>query len=230
MSEIEGKTIEGLRGAAVQLSDLAISNCTFDNCLLRPQSISGAWNSIRNVALRNVKQKSCSVYTSKIETCSIHNLRVHGRHPLIMWGCVYSETSLSGKIGFIKINRSVGLNEAAETAQPLWDKAMREFYAGVDWALDISNAKFTSSVSFEAVPGDKIRRDPETQVLVTRDGLSKMDWRQLNYGNSGFGVAIDWFLHGSLFDSTVLAARTGGRETRSDIEVLCMLRKHGIAS
>jgi hypothetical protein len=108
---------------------------------------------------------------------------------------------------------------------------MREFYANIDgWALDISEAKFSGSVSFEAVPGHRVRRDPETQVLVTRDILNRSDWQKLEYGNSAFDIAIRWFLDESLFDSVVLAARMGAKDAKNDVAVLSMLREHGIAS
>jgi len=228
--ELKELTITGKRSAGTSFKDLAISDCHFEGCYLSGQRLPGSWTSIRNIHLRNVKNSSCGIETAKFEACYVHNLTRQGKIPLFMWGCVYSEVSLSGKIGAIKMNRSVGAGEAAKADQAAWDRATKDFYAGVDWALDISSAKFAGSVSFEAIPGDKIRRDPETQVLVTRQALADERWRQLDFGRSGFEVAISWFLQESLFDSVVLAARMGSGDAKSDIAVLRLLVDKGFAS
>jgi hypothetical protein len=40
-------------------------------------------------------------------------------------------------------------------------------YADIEWALDISEAVF-SDVDLSYVPGDLVRRGPETQFLIRR--------------------------------------------------------------
>jgi hypothetical protein len=113
--------------------------------------------------------------------------------------------------------------------QQAWDAHVVRFYEATDWALDISDAIFAGGISFEAVPGDKIRRSPETQVLVTRKTLRESDWKALDYGTTAFDIALSWFLDGSLFDSVVLAARTGSKHSKADRAVLSTLRDKGIA-
>jgi len=51
-----------------------------------------------------------------------------------------------------------------------------EKYKEVDWALDIRDAVF-SSAEFFGVPGELIRRDENTQVLLRREAFSRVDWR-----------------------------------------------------
>jgi hypothetical protein len=210
--------------------DFSISDCVFDGCYVRRQSDPGNWTVIRDIALRDITQISCAIDTAIIQDVSLHNLKRQGDSPLFLWGCVFRHVTLSGKISGIKINTSVAIGTAAsEVDQRAWDAHVVEFYEAVDWALDISEASFAGGISFEAIPGDKIRRNPETQVLVARKTLLESDWKALDYGTSAFDIALSWFLDGSLFDSVVLAARTGSKHSKADRTVLSTLRDKGIA-
>jgi hypothetical protein len=51
-------------------------------------------------------------------------------------------------------------------------------YKDVDWALDISEAIF-SDADFYYVPGELIRRDENTQVLLRREDFRDINWREL---------------------------------------------------
>lgn len=165
-----------------------------------------------------------------IEDVSLHNLKRQGNSPLFLWSCVFRHVKVSGKISGVKINRWVTVGTGGSELQGAWDACVKKFYEGTDWALDISEAKFAGGISFEAIPGDKIKRDQETQVMVSRDNLVRSDWRSFNYGSTGFDIALSWFLEDSLFESVVLAARMASKSAKSDIEVLDMLRKEGIAA
>lgn len=229
MQTIREQTIRG-RASGQSFQDFDISGCTFDDCDIPPQSLPGAWTMIRNVVLRDATNINCSIRTAMFDEVALHNLKRHGEGPLFLWCCVFRHVTLSGKISGIKINRAVAVGTyAGEVHQDVWDARVEEFYDSVDWALDIAEAKFGGSVSFEAIPGDKVRRNRETQVLVRREQLMKSDWRALDFGKSAFDISLSWFLSDSLFDSVVLAARTASREFRGDLAVLDMLRNEGIA-
>jgi hypothetical protein len=57
-------------------------------------------------------------------------------------------------------------------------KGMVEKYKKVDWASDISQSSF-SDANFYYVPGDLIRYDPATQVLLRRAKFSGIDRDEL---------------------------------------------------
>jgi hypothetical protein len=222
--EIEGRTTQ------THYSDLAVSNCTFVACYLPPRSVTGHWNTIRNVSLRDVAQINCTFNATATEDVSLHNLKRLGNAPLFFWGCVFRHVTLSGRISGIKINRLVSIvNARAKQDQKKWDQHVLKFYRSTDWALDISNANFLGGISFEALPGDKIRINPETQALVRRKRLLNSNWKALDYGRSAFDVGLTWFVEDSIFDSVVLAASMGGKQWKEELAVLAMLRNKGIA-
>jgi hypothetical protein len=117
--------------------------------------------------------------------------------PRYSWGCVFERVALSGRISAVKINANVAsrIRETAEENQrrrEAHDLFVRDFYANSDWALDIAQAEFPGGISFEAVPGDKIRRDPDRQVLVTRSVLAASDWRALDFDGTAMNIALGW--------------------------------------
>src|SRR5258705_2507988 len=229
MAIVDGATIRG-RSEERTFSDIEVRNTSFKMCHLPGASSPGDWNKIGDVALTDVSQWNCSIDTTAIEDVSLHNLKRSGSAPLFLWGCVFRHVRLSGRLSGIKINRSVAIGSAASTgAQSEWDRATIDYYKGVDWALDISAAKFAGGVTFEAIPGDLIRRNPEIQVLLTRDRLSKTDWQAVDFDQTAIDLALSWFLQGSLFDSVVVAARDEPKWAKRDVAVLDRLRAKGIA-
>jgi hypothetical protein len=185
---------------------------------------------IRNIRATDVSQLNCSIDTAAIENVIVHNLKRTGDAPLFLWGCVFRHVVLSGAISAVKINRPIGVNpEKTARLQPAWDAFTRSWYDSVDWGIDISKAKFGGGFTLEAIPGDKVRRDPATQVLIRRSALVDSDWRKLDYDGTAIDIAISWFEKGSQFDSVVIAARTARKWAKRDVAVLDMLRKCGIA-
>ncbi len=106
---------------------------------------------------------------------------------------------------------------------------MIEYYKTVDWAIDISEAKFPGGWTFEAIPGDLIIRDPASQVLIKRDRIANRDWRALNFDGTAIDIAISWFESDSLFDSVVVVATSNPKWLAKELKVLENLRKQGIA-
>lgn len=227
LREVRNVTFRG-RVHVTSFQDLEVADCIFEGCYLPPQATPGSWATIRNVSLHGASQANCSLNAACIEDVSLHDLKRHGDAPLFFWGCVFRHVTLSGKISSLKINRSIA-PLAPPKDQEASDEQVRNFYAATDWALDISRAKFGGGVTFEAIPGSKIKRDPETQVLVSRSALLNSDWKSFDYARSAFNIALSWFLNGSLFDSVVLAARMGSKDAKKDLAVLEMLRRNGVA-
>ncbi|PAL22757.1 hypothetical protein CD928_11935 [Sphingopyxis sp. GW247-27LB] len=135
---------------------------------------------------------------------------------------------MAGRISGLKINRSE-LGSLDGAMREKRESAIRKYYESVDWALDISDAKFPNGATFEAIPGDKILRDPSTQILVKREKLAGRDWRALDYERSAIDIAISWFENGSMFDSVVIVPRSDSKYRAKDQEILEMLRQEGVA-
>jgi hypothetical protein len=225
MHIFEGKTITG-RMEAFEFADASFVNCTFDNCAVGPGGPERR-PLVRNIELRAVAQCACSLSGARIEDCSLLGLKKLGRGPLFFWGTVFKHVKLSGRLSAMKINRL--LNVPATKHQAAWDDSCLRYYSNVDWALDIRDAEFQGSISLEAIPGSLIRRDQETQALVTRERLLVSDWKNVVQNQSGVRVAIEWFLEDSLFPDVVLVASKGTSYFKHELAALESLRREGIA-
>lgn len=225
MVDCDGKTFRG-SAEQRQFGPCHGRNFTFHGWYLPGSQRPGDWNLVRDVSLIDVIQINASLNTAALEDVTLHNLKRQGASPLFLWGCVFKRVKLSGALSGIKINRSAG---PLHPDQQKWDAAIVAFYKTVDWALDISEAKFKGGCSLEAIPGHLIKRNPETQVLVKRDSLDACDWERLDYDGTAIDIGLSWFLSGSLFDSVVVAARSEPKWAKRDLAVLKMLRSKGIA-
>ena len=84
--------------------------------------------------------------------------------PFFMWGCMADRLTLAGRIG------SLIWNPPDVPAPSDWNDRSRRFYAEVQWAVDITEAEFTTTPTFRCgPPGELFRRDPVRQPLVTRN-------------------------------------------------------------
>ena len=100
------------------------------------------------------------------------------------------------------------------------------FYRSVDWALDIRDARFRRC-DISGVPGHLVRRDPATQVLVTRGRAMAGPWREVA-GQHPWVFALEQLVE-SKDESRVLVACRRGKDFAGELEVIRRLREAGIA-
>lgn len=226
MLQIDGQTIWH-RGDPTDASDIAASGCQFNQCHVR-MPVRG-WNRFADISLRDVSHWNCEISGAVLERVTLHNLKKIGSAPLFVSACLFKEVKLSGRISGLKINLHGATFPSTRT--DAWNTATRRFYEEVDWAIDISDAKFSGGgVTFEALPGYLVRRNPQTQVLVRREAHQKTDWRAMDYQGTAIDYALSWFDQDSIFDSVVIAARSDAKNAQRDMAVLSMLRTAGIAN
>ena len=102
-------------------------------------------------------------------------------------------------------------------------RALATFYDGVEWALDLREARF-SNLTLRGVPGHLVRRDPERLVLLRSDRLAEdRRWRRWDKGlvavlDYALASPGDWHFH-SADDLSPKA-----RERRAELR---RLREHG---
>ena len=215
-------------GEPLSLSGVSANNCAFNQCYTR--SVSRGWNRFSEIHLDNVSHWNCEVTGGEFDEVTLRNLKKTGSAPLFLNACVFRHVTLAGSISGLKLNRSELETIVQESDRKWRDEQIVAFYSGVDWALDISAAKFPNGVTFEAVPGDKVVRDRNTQALIRRETLIATDWRALDYGQTAIDIAIGWFETGSLFDSVVVVPRSASKYRQADFAVIEMLRREGGAA
>jgi hypothetical protein len=209
-----------------QFADATFENCAFDNCFIGHTSPDER-GLIKNVKLRGTGMHACYITGVRVEDCSVEGLKRLGRGTLHFWGTVFKHVKLSGRLCGMSFRRQM---HPPIPDQEAWDESCRKYYSNVDWAFDLREAQFTSSVGFAAIPGSLIRRDPETQVLVSRPKLLSSEWRSVVGTRTAVWVSIDWFLQDSLFDDVVLVASKKAKYFKDELAVFESLRREGIAT
>ncbi len=150
---------------------------------------------------------------------------------LIIWGATFKHVTLRGNIGKLKINRWVHHSDRTEATQGPFDADRQELYRQIDWALDISQARF-KEFDVAGIPARLFRRDPESQVVVTRQRALQEGWReQLSSSNTLWPFVIDLFLSDGV-DDVVLVAPLGAPKPKRDrlLQGLKELRDLGVAN
>ncbi|MFA6117723.1 MAG: hypothetical protein WC729_27290 [Sphingomonas sp.] len=226
MWRFEGKTFWH-NGDPLSLSHVSANNCAFNQCFTR--SVSRGWNRFSDIHLDNVSHWNCEVTGCVFDEVTLRHLKKAGSAPLFLNASVFRHVTLEGNISGLKVNRSELETLVQESDRKWRDEQIVAFYSSVDWALDISKAKFPNGATFEAIPGDKVVRDRTTQALIRREALSATNWRALDYGQTAIDIAISWFETGSLFDAVVVVPRSSSKYRQADIAVIEMLRRQGVA-
>ncbi|WP_158226878.1 hypothetical protein [Amycolatopsis vastitatis] len=96
--------------------------------------------------------------------------------PVFLDGCLFRHLVLRGRLGswlFREMPKSI-----PDDLRKAFAEAEQRFYAEGEYALDITEAVFESASMF-SLPGDLVRRDPETQFLVRKERLAGADLSML---------------------------------------------------
>lgn len=216
------------RGGALSLDSIRLANCTFENSAFSLTTILDRRSSASNLDIVKCSANGCDVGPAVFRNIRIDSLSTNDL--LIVWGALFDRVKLSGSIGKIKINPFVHHSDRSESTQGPFDRAREEFYRTVEWALDISEAKF-KEFDVRGIPAKLIRRDPETQVVVTRERAMRPGWReQISAANTLWPFMINLFLSDGDQD-IVLAAPLGAPKAKRDslINGLNELRRLGVA-
>jgi hypothetical protein len=164
--------------------------------------------------------KRCAAHGVVFEEVNMNNATI--RPNLNLEACAFKHVVLSGKIGSMMVtppNHALPAQMRAE-----FEMGILDFYADVDWALDITRAEFTEADLYY-LPGHLIRRDEETQFLLHRDRVKGIDTADLPpYA----GVAVSRF-EASPFDSLVAVAPRRSKDFEQRLSELSELRRLGVA-
>lgn len=226
MQSFNGETFRGLKDIDTGrvLQDVELERCTFEGCGLSTTDLPERRTIVRNVVARNCRLAGVSVGPAIFEDVLIDRLVIHDG--VFAWGAVFARVTLRGRIGRIAVRPTLPPEGPPEAARRIAE-ANRAFYQTVDWALDISEAEFAH---FEAagIPARLIRRDPETQVVVTRAAAQRGDWRQLDLTGTWWAIALEQLAKGEYPDEVFVAPKRD-RKVRQLVAGLRRLQDAGIA-
>ena len=219
------------RGDKLLLENMKFEGCEFTGCIISMTTQIDRMTTVRNVTLDDCFANGCQTGPMILANVSINNLRTDDL--LIVWSPYFDRVTLSGEIGKMKINKTADPSTYNKPTQQPFEDFRAKFYAGVEWALDISQARF-KEFDVRGVPGHLIRRDPESQILITRERALQVatpGWEaRLDPSVNLWPFMINQFLSGSDRD-TVLVAPLGAAKAKRDplLKGLQELRRIGLA-
>jgi hypothetical protein len=206
-------------------SDLEFRRCRFEDSAISVNLNPRRRSIVRNVKLVQCEVRGCVVYAAILEDVVVDRLKTH--QVLQTWAAVFKHVTLKGKIGRIMISSAVAPGVAKPRDQRAFDGANAAYYSGVDWALDVSEAEF-EECDIRGVPAHLIRRDPETQVVVTREKALPGGWRKLDLSGTHWATAIELFLERGYQDTVYVAPKRHPRYWAL-LDGLKKLRDAGVA-
>jgi len=216
------------RGDALRLENKHFENCMFENCALSLTKDASRRSVVKNVSLKNCAFNGCGLGPAILEDVDVNGLSTNDL--FIVWAATFQHVKLSGYVGKMKINQWAHFVDRTSATQGPFTAHREELYSSLDWALDISGALFLE-FELEGVPARLIRRDPETQVVVTRAGALGEAWQNhANARNNPWSFSIQLFLSDGVEDMVLAAPLAASKKKRDDlIKGLKELRDLGVA-
>jgi hypothetical protein len=236
MRQFEDESFHQLydRGDQLLLENMRFKNCEFVRCAISLTEKFGRMSTVRNVELLDCALINCQTGPTIFSDVTITNLKTSDL--LILWCPYLDKVTLSGEIGKLKVNAAADTSTVGPAnyyKQKPFDDYRDKFYANVDWALDISKARF-KELDLESVPARLVRRDPESQAIVTREKalqFAKEGWRKLLPPEcKHWAIVVDMFLSDGEED-IVLVAPLGAAKAKRDplLKGLQEFRRIGLA-
>ncbi len=228
------KTFKGQRFDAVYdrnsgrtFSDAMFEDCYFEGCAWSITRDPRLRSTVRNMKFFNCSQRGCALDSAIVEDILVENLETHGQL-LQTWGAVFKHLTLKGKIGRVMLSPLIAAASGKPHEQAAFDQANADYYADTDWALDIREAEF-KECDIRGIPAKLIRRDPETQAVVTREKALLGIHKKLHMPKTFWSGWIDLFLEEGRDQDVVLVASKRDKDFKYLLEGLRHLRDAGVA-
>jgi hypothetical protein len=218
--EVVDQTIAyvNLIGAQREYGDVRLAGCTLKWCRLVQADDPGLSLVVRNAVIDRCRMEGCVAAAVYFEDVTVDTLQF--TRPLLLSGCVFKHVTLRGKIGPVM---AIPPNPMSPLKSQ-FAASIVERYKDVDWALDISGAVF-SDADFFYVPGELIRRDENTEVLLRREAFGDLDPRGLP-GYAGIWASR---FESTPFDSIVGIAPKGSKNFMKVMADIEWLHRQGFA-
>lgn len=151
------------------LANLSLAHMSINNCDIpferRPEL---------RARVSNISIFQCEHYANSADGALFHEvvvteLRGSSKAPTILRGCVYSRVTLRGRMGGLWLSSSESFLYEDPHLQAAYRAANAAEYRTIDWALDITEAKFSHYFSLAGIPASLIRRRSEDHFVMTRE-------------------------------------------------------------
>ena len=130
---------------------MAFTGCEFNNCAFSLTKSVNLRSTIRRAVFESCTSISCGIGPAIFEEVRVDGLATN--ELLLFWSPSFKHVTFVGNIGRMRINDAAHFVDRSKQLQEPFDRARKRFHANLDWALDISEAKF-SLFEMEGIPGD----------------------------------------------------------------------------
>lgn len=230
---IEGQSFVGqsIHARGQTIADLEIKRCSFDAAGLSLTSDIAKRTTIRDVTVVDCRTNKVQIGPVVLDQVTVDGLLT--RDGMFLWAPALRHVVLRGRLGSFAFRREVDPLFGTDAQEAAVRRANGAFYADVDWALDISEAE-VHALDLEGVPGHLVRRDPATQVVVTKQKALEGRWRALDLSGTWWDMMLHDYANASGVgagpdDSIVLAAAKRHKHFRRHLDGLKQLRDAGVA-
>jgi hypothetical protein len=204
--------------------DYELDRCTLDHVETRPRRDPAKTVVLRRIRARRLLGRFCEIQHALLDEVEVEGLKIVSG--LFVRGCIFRHVTLRGRIeGDIDVRLRPFFypdpDLSPQDAQR-WDAHAARFYESVDWAVDLSQADLSHSLSLPGVPSRLVRRDPRRSAVVNGDRARARD-RSRRSPWDGWLAAFD---DAPLADMVLFA---GKKREAEDMAGLDELRELGIA-
>jgi hypothetical protein len=230
MIEYKNQTFHKLydHGDALVLENMRFESCMFESCAVSFTKDVHLRSTVRNVSIKNCAANGCGIGPAIFQDVEVDGLATNDL--LIVWAATFHHVKFVGEIGKIKINPWAHFMDRTEETQGPFTRSRETFYRSIDWALDISDARFKG---FDAtgIPARLFRRAPDSQAVVTRERVTAENGQRIARADGN--PWLPW-IRGALSDGSrdgVLVTPLGAPKKKRDefLHGLRQLRDLGIA-
>ncbi|WP_066554048.1 hypothetical protein [Croceicoccus bisphenolivorans] len=225
--ELDLRTLSG-RDHPAHVSGYRLENCEVMGTMLASRH-PGEWRTIRDCEAIGCRHYNCALSGTAVEDCLIDTMGQAGPGYFTLDGCVFRHVILRGKLTTTLFRFGTDPYEIPAIGprfSDMWQGEMVRYYRDVDWAIDVTAAKFTAFTSLTTVPGDLVRFDPARAIRIRREMLTG-NWAD---GMPGvMQICCEDFLGYSPFDSFVVQRGEPKKNRERFEDEAGWMRKHGFA-
>ena len=165
---IDQKIMRRFDDGGERVHGMQFEGCFFDNCGISMSCDINHRSVYRDISIIDGEVGHITFGMPIVEQVHVNGLATCDL--LHAQGALFKHVTFKGEIGNIML--SPLLFDATDEQQAAADEQRKAYYGKIEWALDISQASF-QSLDIRGIPSKLIKRDPETQVVVTRERLKK---------------------------------------------------------
>jgi hypothetical protein len=215
------------RGGTGCIENLRFVDCEFNSGGLSLTTSIGARTTVRNVELVNCRLNGCHCGPAIFEEVSVSGLETNDL--VLLWGALFRRVTFRGNLGKFKLNHVVDANDHSAKTQVPFDRFRERYYADDVWALDIREAKF-KEFEIRGIPSSLVLRNPESQVVVTRERALDDSWREkVSPSNELWPFMVDMFLSDGEADRVFVVPMNAPKKKRDLLmKQLDELREAGV--